>query len=408
MKKVAILGYGTIGSGVAEILYRNKDIISKNAGEDIVLDKVLDLRDIEDVYVKGLMTKDFTDVLEDDEIAVVVESMGGLNPAYPFAKACLERGKHVITSNKALVAAHGSELLELASANNVNFLFEASVGGGIPIIRPMYRCLIGERFQGISGIINGTTNFILTKMNQEGVAFEEALKEAQDLGYAERDPAADVEGHDTCRKIAILSSIASGKEVNYEEIYTEGITRITEKDFLYAKQLGANIKLLACSNISDGVIEAYVAPVMVGKKHPLYSVNDVFNGIVVDSDMLGTSMYYGAGAGKLATASAVIADVIESVKFSKENVFAGWTKESASLTKMEDTSHKYFVRINGSLETKETLVKEYFPVYDTVEIPGVDEFAILTDVMKEAEFLQQKAKFEEKGTVIQVLRTKLD
>ena len=231
MIKAAIMGYGTIGSGVAEILEENRDVIREKAGQEIRLKYVLDLRDFPDSPVADKIIHDFKQIEEDEEIRIVVEAMGGLNPAYPFVKACLLAGKHVATSNKALVAAHGTELLEIARQKQVNFFFEASVGGGIPIIRPLYRCLEGERIEEITGILNGTTNFILTKMDEEGESFEAALKEAQSRGYAERNPEADVEGYDTCRKIAILTAMAAGREVHFEDIYTEGITRITDTDF---------------------------------------------------------------------------------------------------------------------------------------------------------------------------------
>lgn len=245
MIKTAIMGYGTIGSGVAEVLEQNKDVIAKQVGQEVELKYVLDLREFPDSPVADRIVHDFKVIEQDEEVRIVVEAMGGLNPAYPFVKACLLAGKHVATSNKALVAAYGTELLAIAREKGVNFLFEASVGGGIPIIRPMYRCLMGERIEEITGILNGTTNFILTKMDKEGESFENALKEAQNLGYAERNPEADVEGHDTCRKIAILTAMATGREVDYEDIYTEGITRITDIDFKYAEKMGTSIKLSA-------------------------------------------------------------------------------------------------------------------------------------------------------------------
>lgn len=238
MMNVAIMGYGTIGSGVAEILETNKEIIARNVGQEVALKYVLDLRDFPDSPVADKVIHDFSIIENDPEVQLVVETMGGLNPSYPFVKACLLAGKHVATSNKALVAAYGTELLKIAREREVNFFFEASVGGGIPIIRPLYRCLMGEKILDITGILNGTTNFILTKMDKEGWAFDSALKEAQRLGYAERNPEADVEGHDTCRKLAILTAMATGKEVNYEDIYTEGITAISDVDFRYADKMG--------------------------------------------------------------------------------------------------------------------------------------------------------------------------
>ena len=326
MIKAAIMGYGTIGSGVAEILEENRDVIREKAGQEIRLKYVLDLRDFPDSPVADKIIHDFKQIEEDEEIRIVVEAMGGLNPAYPFVKACLLAGKHVATSNKALVAAHGTELLEIARQKRVNFFFEASVGGGIPIIRPLYRCLEGERIEEITGILNGTTNFILTKMDEEGETFEAALKEAQSRGYAERNPEADVEGYDTCRKIAILTAMAAGREVHFEDIYTEGITRITDTDFKYAKRMGTSIKLFGTSRIHDGRASAFVAPMMIDKANPLYSVNDVFNGILVKGNMLGPAMFYGSGAGKLPTASAVIADMIEAAQNLDSHVPMGWSE----------------------------------------------------------------------------------
>ena len=259
MIKIAIMGYGTIGSGVAEVLEQNRDVIAKQAGQEVELKYVLDLREFPDSPVADRIVHDFKVIEQDEEINIVVETMGGLNPAYPFVKACLLAGKHVATSNKALVAAYGTELLAVAREKGVNFLFEASVGGGIPIIRPLYRCLMGERIEEITGILNGTTNFILTKMDKEGESFENALKEAQNLGYAERNPEADVEGHDTCRKIAILTAMATGREVNFEDIYTEGITRITDIDFKYAEKMGTSVKLFGSSRMAGGKVNAFVA-----------------------------------------------------------------------------------------------------------------------------------------------------
>ena len=330
--KAAVMGYGTIGSGVVEILMENRGQVAKAAGEEIEVKYILDLRDFPESPVADRIIHDFKQIEEDEEIRLVVETMGGLNPAYPFVKACLMAGKHVATSNKALVAAYGTELLAIAREKNVNFFFEASVGGGIPIIRPLYRCLKGERIEEITGILNGTTNYILTKMEREGASFEAVLREAQNLGYAERNPEADVEGHDTCRKIAILTAMATGRQVDFEEIYTEGITSITDTDFQYAKKMGTSIKLFGTSRMfEDGRVSAYVAPVMVGGGHPLYPVSDVFNGILVKGNMVGDTMFYGSGAGKLPTASAVVADLIEAVQNRDRNIPIGWSKEKQEI-----------------------------------------------------------------------------
>ena len=386
MIKTAIMGYGTIGSGVAEVLEQNKDVIAKQVGQEVELKYVLDLREFPDSPVADRIVHDFKVIEQDEEVRIVVEAMGGLNPAYPFVKACLLAGKHVATSNKALVAAYGTELLAIAREKGVNFLFEASVGGGIPIIRPMYRCLMGERIEEITGILNGTTNFILTKMDKEGESFENALKEAQNLGYAERNPEADVEGHDTCRKIAILTVMATGREVDYEDIYTEGITRITDIDFKYAEKMGTSIKLFGTSRIKDGKVNAFVAPVMIQKNNPLYSVNDVFNGIMVKGNMLGVSMFYGSGAGKLPTASAVVADIIEAAQNLDHNLAIGWSGEKQAIESMDQARFRYFVRVAGSCRNKEQDVKRAFGKVEVVELYGMDEFAVLTSEMSEGEF----------------------
>lgn len=394
MINVAIMGYGTIGSGVAEILDKNREVIAKQARQDVTLKYVLDLREFPDTPVADKIVHDFKIIEEDADVQVVVETMGGLNPSYPFVKAALQAGKHVVTSNKALVAAYGTELLAIAREKGVNFFFEASVGGGIPIIRPLYRCLMGERIEEITGILNGTTNYILTKMDKEGASFGGALKEAQDLGYAERNPEADVEGHDTCRKIAILTAMATGREVNYEDIYTEGITQITDVDFRYAEKMGTSVKLFGSSRMGGGQVHAWVAPVMIGKNHPLYAVSDVFNGILVKGNMLGTTMYYGSGAGKLPTASAVVADIIEAAQNVDQNVLMGWNDERLPIADMETSSHRYFVRIAGNAAMKSSQVAKAFGLVKTVELDGMDEFAILTGKLTEADFKEKAVAFD--------------
>ena len=397
MVKVAIMGYGTIGSGVYEVLTGNRDKIAANVGQEVQVKYILDLRDFPGSPVEDKIVHDFQVIADDPEVQIVVETMGGLNPAYPFVKTCLEAGKNVVTSNKALVAAHGTELLAIAREKKVNFQFEASVGGGIPIIRPLYECLMGEQIQEITGILNGTTNFILTKMDKEGASFDAVLKEAQELGYAERNPEADVEGYDTCRKIAILTAMATGKEVDFEDIQTEGITKITDVDFKYADKMGTSIKLFGTSRIKDGKVSAYVAPVMISKSNPLYSVNDVFNGIVVKGNMLGTSMFYGSGAGKLPTASAVVADIIEAVQNMDHNVPLGWTDEKQEILPMDQTKFRYFIRFAGSYRNKEQEVNAYFGKVEAVELYGMDEFAVLTKEMTEGELKAAASAFDTKA-----------
>lgn len=391
MMNVAVMGYGTIGSGVVEILERNKETIAKKAGDTVNVKYVLDLREFPGTAVEDKIVHDFSIIKSDPEVSMVIETMGGLNPAYPFVKACLEAGKHVATSNKALVAAYGTELLKIAREHKVNFLFEASVGGGIPIIRPLYTSLAGEEIEEITGILNGTTNYILTKMDKAGETFETALREAQDLGYAERNPEADVEGHDTCRKIAILTAMATGHEVNFEHIYTEGITKITDVDFSYADVLGTSVKLFGSSRIQKGTVHAFVAPVMIGKDHPLYSVSDVYNGILVKGNMVGTSMFYGSGAGKLPTASAVIADIIEALQNRDHHIEMGWDEERLAISAMDSISFRYFVRVKGIAAKRLKEVEAVFGNVEVTELDHMDEFAVLTEVMTEEEY-ERKAK----------------
>lgn len=413
MMYAAIMGYGTIGSGVAEILEGSREKVAKGAGQEIVLKYVLDLREFPDSPVADRIIHDFEKIEKDPQVRLVVEAMGGLNPAYPFVKACLNAGKHVATSNKALVAAHGTELLALAREKGVNFFFEASVGGGIPIIRTLYRCLMGEEIQEITGILNGTTNYILTKMEKEGASFSDVLKEAQELGYAEKDPEADIKGYDTCRKIAILTSLMTGKEVDYQDIYTEGVTTVTDMDFRYAKKLGASVKLLGTSRMEGEAVHAWVAPVMVGKNHPLYGVGGAYNGILVKSDKLGTSMYYGSGAGKLPTASAVVADLIEAAQNEGKNVPIGWNGQRLALAGMDTFDCRYFVRIAGDAASKKGQVEDMLGKGETIVLEGADEFAVVTPQMSEREFKERAIKLEqacrnlnEEG-IRQMIRTEL-
>jgi len=379
--KAAIMGFGTIGSGVFEVLDKNRKLIEKRAGEPIEVTQILDLREFPGSPIEKLVVHDVKKIVNDPKIGIVVETMGGTRPAYEFVKSCLLAGKHVVTSNKALVAAHGTELIRIAAEKRVSFLFEASVGGGIPIIRPLVECLGGEEIEEISGILNGTTNYILTKMDEEGWSFEEALKSAQELGYAERDPEADIAGYDTCRKIAILTAVATGKEVNYEEIPTEGIKRITSLDSSYAARMGAAIKLFGTSILQNGRSYLEVAPVLVDAKDPLCSVTDVFNGIKVVGNMLGTSMFYGSGAGKLPTASAVVGDMISAVRHGKEPETIGWSSEKLEIHSVSELPRKYFARFEGSRTDRKAIVEESFGKVKWMKLDGKDEFAILTGEM---------------------------
>lgn len=384
--KAAVLGYGTIGSGVVEVLGTNADSIAKRAGEVIEVKYVLDLRDFPGDPVQDILVHDYSIIAEDDEIGVIIETMGGTKPAYDFVKTALLSGKSVCTSNKELVAAHGAELIQIAREKSVNFFFEASVGGGIPIIRPLNQCITADEIEQINGILNGTTNFILTKMSEDGADFAEVLKEAQELGYAEKDPTADVEGYDACRKIAILTSLAYGRQVDYEDIYTEGITKITAEDFKYAKKVNAAIKIFGTSKKVGDKVFAMVAPQMVDSTHPLYSVNDVFNGISVTGNMLGDVMFYGAGAGKLPTASAVVADVVAAVKHQGENVAITWSAEKLTITPMDDMENRFFVRISDSEKDK---AGKLFGNVQFIDAGIEGEIGFITPPVKEKEFAEK-------------------
>ena len=395
MIQVAVMGYGTIGSGVVEVLEVNKDRITEKTGQEIAVKYILDLREFPGDPHEKKLVHDFSVIEKDEDIQVVVETMGGVNPAFAFVKACLLSGKHVVTSNKALVAAHGTELLEIARKNHINFLFEASVGGGIPLIRPLTQSLAGEKIQEISGILNGTTNYILSKMAREGQNFEAALKKAQELGYAERNPEADVEGFDTCRKITILTALATGREVNYEEVSTEGITRITDVDFKYASKLGTSVKLFGTSRIDGDKVSVYVCPMMIGQEHPLYSVSDVYNGVMVRGNMVGTVMFYGSGAGKLPTASAVVSDIVEIAGHLKDNIPMGWTEEKQNLTPMKTLTFRYFIRFAGSAKEKLPDIQAAFGKTEAVELPDMDEFAVVTEKMTEERYRRIAAAFSD-------------
>jgi len=315
MQGLAVMGHGVVGSGVVELFYMNRESIESRAGERMELKYILDLREFPGLPYSDKFTNNFDDILNDPEVTVVAEVMGGLKPAYDYTKQLLMAGKSVVTSNKELVAAKGAELLEIAKEHNVNFMFEASVGGGIPIIRPIHQCLAANTITEILGILNGTTNFIMTKMIKEGMAFDDALALAQQLGYAERNPSADVDGHDACRKICILASIAYGKHVYPAQVRTEGITKITETDVAFAKVHDCVIKLIGRTRMQEnGKVQCTVSPMLVSKESPLSMVDDVFNAIMVRGDATGDVMFYGKGAGKLPTASAVMADMIDCVK----------------------------------------------------------------------------------------------
>lgn len=387
MVNIGILGYGTVGSGVVEVIETNQDSINKKAGTEVNIKYVLDIKDFPGNPIQKKIVHDVNIILNDPEINVVVEVMGGVEPAYTFVKTALLNGKSVVTSNKALVAKHGAELLEIARERKLNFLFEASVGGGIPVIRPLNQSLTADEITEISGILNGTTNYILTKMYKEGLEFDKVLKEAQEKGYAERNPEADVEGYDSCRKIAILSSLAYGHQVDFEDIHTEGITKITDMDFKYAEKLGRSIKLIGLSKKSVAGIYAIVAPFMILPEHPLYAVSDVINGIHITGNMVGDITFIGAGAGKLPTASAVVTDVIDCAKHLGTNIMSFWGRDKIELSDYKSASYSFYVRVKGNVDEMLSAVKSALGDVNVLTLDGVkDEFAVVTGIMKEADF----------------------
>lgn len=400
MISVAIMGHGVVGSGVAEILTTHKQKLFASIGEEIYVKHILDLREFPDSPLADRFTKDFNDILNDREVRVVVEVMGGLNPAYDFVKKCLKSGKSVVTSNKELVAAHGAELLQIAKDENVNFLFEASVGGGIPIIRPISQCLVANIVDEIAGILNGTTNFILTKMIEDGMQFDAALKLAQDLGFAERNPAADIEGHDACRKICILASLAFGKHVYPDSVHTEGITEITLEDVKYAEAYKCVIKLIGkVKRLDDGKIDIIVAPMFVPNKSQLANIDYEFNGIMVRGDCTGDVVFYGKGAGKLPTASAVVADVVDCCKHLKTRKFLFWADGNGdNILPYEDSVTAMYIRANATME----LAQEVFGCVDKIEKADSPEgeIAFVTAQLPYGEILEKISALESKGAKV--------
>ena len=393
MIHVAVLGYGTVGSGVVEVIEKNKEQVNKKSCAELNVKYILDLRDFPGDPYEDKVVHDYEVIINDEEVSIICETMGGLRPAYDFTKRALLKGKSVCTSNKELVANHGPELIKIAEENNCNYLFEASVGGGIPIIRPLNASLTAEKIEGITGILNGTTNYILSKMQNEGADFESVLKLAQEKGYAEKNPEADVEGYDACRKIAILSSLMLGKNVNYEKIYTEGITKITADDFVYAKAMGKSIKLLAMSKATEDGNIAMVSPCMIDSDNPLYMVNGVFNAVLVKGNMLGDSMYYGRGAGKLPTASAVVSDVIECARNQGRFLPCFWDAEDATLADISELKRSFFVRAEKAAAEA---LKEAFPGGQFVEVEGRDDMGYVTLPVKEKEFASKYAALGDK------------
>lgn len=407
MVKVAIMGHGVVGCGVAELMLNNAAHIAEKAGDALETVKILDLREFPDSAYADLFTKRFEDIAEDDDIRIVVETMGGLHPAYEYVKACLLAGKSVVTSNKELVAQKGDELLAIAKEKNVNFLFEASVGGGIPIIRPLDQCLSANNVTEIAGILNGTTNFMLTKMIDDGMQFEDALKLAQDLGYAERDPSADVDGLDACRKICILASLAYGKHVYPDAVHTEGIRNVSLTDVQYAAALGGVIKLIGYAAKDGDKVYCTVSPRVVMNDSLLSGVKDVFNAVLVNGDAVGDVVFYGKGAGKFPTASAVVADIIDCAKHIKTRKTLSWDAAVENYVgNYRERNVQMLVRVAcDDAATAWTGIASAFGTVRQVTVEGAaaTDFAFVTPMMREAD-LEEKLNGLENMTVVSRIR----
>lgn len=398
--KIAIMGFGTVGSGVKEVLELNRAQIEKKGGEKIEIKYILSRHEHIQGVPDELITTDFATIENDPEVELVVEAIGGIHPAYEYIKSCLEKGKHVVSSNKAVVDACGSKLVRTAKEHDRNFYFEASVGGGIPVIRTLYHNYAGENVTEITGILNGTSNFILSKMKDEGSTFAETLKEAQRLGYAEKDPSADVDGFDTSRKTAILLSMSSGMRCRHEDIYTEGIRNVSDIDMAYARKMGYHIRLLGSVETVEEQYFAYVAPIMVGEDDPLYFVNGVYNGIRIVGNCLGNTMLYGKGAGKLPTASAVVSDIIAAARHKDHFQGIGWSEKMLTIEPMGANAFRYFLRIEGTAQGIEKDLSAYFlsegETLSPVILDGrTDEFALVSTLLFEEDFLERLQAFEE-------------
>ena len=398
MTSIAILGFGVVGGGVADLLTKNAKEASRLGGDEINIKYILDLRDFPDSPFGDLVVHDFNTILNDPEVSIVAEMMGGSHPAYDFSLAALKAGKHVVTSNKEVVSNFGVELCAVAAENNVRYLFEASVGGGIPVIRPMINDLASNKITKICGILNGTTNYILTKMRDEGASFESALSEAQKLGYAEANPSADVDGIDAARKITILGALASGKLVSPKTIYTEGITAISQNDTKAAEALGCSIKLIGQAHIAKDSLLAFVSPAMVQKANPLSRIDDVFNGILINANMVGEVMFYGPGAGKLPTASAVVADIIDIIANMESDLkVISWSAAEES----DVASFDNFASKRVFIASKELVFSEDVAVIKSATLDG--GFAYMTSELTELEVADLKASNSAISSVFRVI-----
>ena len=383
MSKIAILGLGTVGTGVAKVVAENARQVERKLGEPLTVKSIL-VRHFKDGPYRQLMIDDFSRIERDDEIRVVVETIGGVDAAYEYTRRALEAGKHVVTANKQLVAEKGCELLELARKKKVNYLFEASVGGGIPVLHPLTECLCANRVDEIYGILNGTTNYILSRMVRTGAFFSDALREAQAKGYAEADPTADVQGIDAGRKICILADLAFGAQVRPEDVPMEGIKKLSLRDVKVAQRAGYRIKLLGrCLRMPGGGRTAYVAPHLVPEEHPLANVEDVFNAVVVKGNAVGEVMFYGRGAGELPTASACVSDVLECLRRSPRQEEIGWSADFGGFIDPMEVATRFYFRIEGSLT-------DAAMAFGQVEVLSEDgETGFLTDRITGREALEQ-------------------
>ena len=396
--QVALLGLGTVGLGVYKVLQMQKEEMQHKIGTEVKIKKIL-VRNLEKAASRiedpSVLTNDWQEIVNDDEIQIVIEVMGGMEPARTYIMEAMQAGKQVVTANKDLIAADGRELMDQAKKSGCDLLFEAAVAGAIPIIRPLKQCLAGNHLSEIMGIVNGTTNFILTKMAQDGMEFEEALALATELGYAEADPTADIEGLDAGRKVAIMASIAFNSRVTFDDVYTEGITKITAEDIKYATSMGTAIKLLATSRKVGNQYYAMVSPVMIDAKNPLYSVNGVFNAIFIHGNVLGDAMFYGSGAGKLPTASAVVADVVDCAKNKGRNIMMSWSEEKLDLLQIDDVKSRFFVRVSGHAAERQSEIEELFGKAEIVAVPSLsEEFAFITGEITEQEYREKAEKLD--------------
>lgn len=408
--KIAVMGFGVVGSGTVELFYKNKELLEKRSGKEMDIKYILDLRDFPDSPFADKLTKNFEDILNDPEITVVAELMGGKTFAYDYTKRLLSKGISVVTSNKELVATYGAELLKIAKASGCNYLFEASVGGGIPIIRPLHQCLAANSFERIAGILNGTTNYILTKMIYDQLSFDKALAQAQALGYAERDPSADVDGHDATRKLCILGSLAFGKHIYPEYVHCSGIREITLDDVEYAENAGYAIKLIGLiENTPDGLV-ATVCPRLVSVNNPLSSVNDVFNAIMVTGDAVGDVLFYGRGAGKFPTASAVVADIVDAVKHEgKEIISLNWQDSEGRdfIRRYKSAEVRIYARIScENVDSLKELITGLFGYVDFIprKHRSDNELAFITPAMVEEEIDKKLAAIAEKAELKKKIR----